>query len=83
MGLKCLQVVVGFFSFWLLLCCEQGTAKFRSGLVPVHTTFGIITFMLAIATAVTGYTEKAFFSLRLVKTHHPPKGIQSLHLVNV
>ncbi|XP_069193967.1 plasma membrane ascorbate-dependent reductase CYBRD1 isoform X3 [Procambarus clarkii] len=67
-GLFALQVthtlVVGFFSFWLLLCCEQGTARFRSGLVPVHATFGIITFMLAIATAVTGYTEKAFFSLR-------------------
>ncbi|XP_053632004.1 plasma membrane ascorbate-dependent reductase CYBRD1 isoform X3 [Cherax quadricarinatus] len=67
-GLFALQVthtlVVGFFSFWLLLCCEQGTVRFRSGLVPVHATFGIITFMLAIATAVTGYTEKAFFSLR-------------------
>ncbi|XP_063870109.1 plasma membrane ascorbate-dependent reductase CYBRD1-like isoform X7 [Scylla paramamosain] len=66
-GLFALQVthtlVVGFFSFWILLCCEQGTAKFRAGLVPVHATFGIITFMLAIATAVTGYTEKAIFSL--------------------
>ncbi|XP_042880285.1 plasma membrane ascorbate-dependent reductase CYBRD1-like isoform X2 [Penaeus japonicus] len=60
-GLFALQLVVGFFSFWLLLCCEQGTASFRSGLVPVHATFGIITFMLAIATCVTGYTEKAFF----------------------
>ncbi|KAG0724511.1 Cytochrome b reductase 1 [Chionoecetes opilio] len=62
-GLFALQLVVGFFSFWILLCCEEGTAKFRAGLVPVHATFGIITFMLAIATAVTGYTEKAFFSL--------------------
>lgn len=62
-GLFALQLVVGFFSFWILLCCEQGTAKFRAGLVPVHATFGIITFMLAIATAVTGYTEKALFSL--------------------
>ncbi|ROT70344.1 putative cytochrome b reductase 1 isoform X1 [Penaeus vannamei] len=63
-GLFALQLVVGFFSFWLLLCCEQGTASFRSGLVPVHATFGIITFMLAIATCVTGYTEKAFFVMR-------------------
>ncbi|XP_068201480.1 uncharacterized protein [Palaemon carinicauda] len=66
-GLFALQVthtlVVGFFSFWILLCCEQGTSGFRAGLVPVHATFGMITFMLAIATAVTGYTEKAFFSL--------------------
>lgn len=64
MGLFALQLVVGFFSFWILLCCEQGTNAFRAGLVPVHATFGMITFMLAIATAVTGYTEKAFFSLR-------------------
>ncbi|XP_064117119.1 uncharacterized protein LOC135222781 isoform X2 [Macrobrachium nipponense] len=66
-GLFALQVthtlVVGFFSFWILLCCEQGTSGFRAALVPVHATFGMITFMLAIATAVTGYTEKAFFSL--------------------
>uniref|UniRef100_A0A0P4WYE3 Cytochrome b561 domain-containing protein n=1 Tax=Scylla olivacea TaxID=85551 RepID=A0A0P4WYE3_SCYOL len=68
-GLFALQLVVGFFSFWILLCCEQGTAKFRAGLVPVHATFGIITFMLAIATAVTGYTEKAIFSLRDTKTN--------------
>lgn len=67
MGLFGLQVthmlVMGFFSFWLLLCCEGASAGFRGTLVPVHSTFGIITFMLAIATAVTGYTEKAFFSL--------------------
>ncbi|XP_066975453.1 transmembrane ascorbate-dependent reductase CYB561-like isoform X2 [Macrobrachium rosenbergii] len=62
-GLFALQLVVGFFSFWILLCCEQGTSGFRAALVPVHATFGMITFMLAIATAVTGYTEKAFFSL--------------------
>ncbi|KAG7177164.1 Cytochrome b reductase 1-like [Homarus americanus] len=68
-GLFALQLVVGFFSFWLLLCCEQGTARFRAGLVPIHATFGIITFMLAIATAVTGYTEKAFFALRDPQTN--------------
>ncbi|XP_018026672.1 plasma membrane ascorbate-dependent reductase CYBRD1 isoform X1 [Hyalella azteca] len=68
MGLFALQVtktfVVGFFSFWILLCCDQGTSNFRANLLPIHSTFGIITFMLAVATAVSGYTEKAIFSLK-------------------
>lgn len=63
-GLFGLQFVVGFFSFWLLLCCEQGTSSFRANLLPIHSTFGIITFMLAIATALSGYTEKAFFDIK-------------------
>ncbi|XP_018026676.1 plasma membrane ascorbate-dependent reductase CYBRD1 isoform X4 [Hyalella azteca] len=64
MGLFALQFVVGFFSFWILLCCDQGTSNFRANLLPIHSTFGIITFMLAVATAVSGYTEKAIFSLK-------------------
>ncbi|MCL4132649.1 UNVERIFIED_CONTAM: hypothetical protein GTU68_037524 [Idotea baltica] len=67
-GLFGLQVthtlVVGFFSFWMLLLCEQGTSSFRAAMVPIHSSFGLITFMLAIATCVTGLTEKAFFSLK-------------------
>nr|CAD7414148.1 unnamed protein product [Timema poppensis] len=55
--------VVGFFSFLILLCCEGATAAFRASLVPIHATFGITTFMLAVATCLTGLTEKAFFSL--------------------
>lgn len=57
-----LQFVVGFFSFLILLCCENGTAGFRASLVPIHATFGILTFMLAIATCLTGLTEKAFLT---------------------
>ncbi|CAG0883136.1 unnamed protein product [Darwinula stevensoni] len=64
MGLFALQFVVGFFSFLILLCCEGPTAGFRAALVPIHGTMGLVTFMLAIATAVTGLTEKAFFSLQ-------------------
>jgi len=61
MGLFALQVVVGFFSFLILLCCEASTADFRAALVPVHAAFGLITFLMAIATCVTGLTEKALF----------------------
>merc|ERR1712110_1138807 len=64
MGLFALQFIVGFFSFLLLLCCESATASFRANLVPIHSTFGITTFVMAVATACSGLTEKAFFTLR-------------------
>jgi hypothetical protein len=57
---------VGFFSFLLLLCCESATASFRANLVPIHSTFGITTFVMAVATACAGLTEKAFFTLRYI-----------------
>ncbi|CAG7836587.1 unnamed protein product [Allacma fusca] len=63
MGLFAIQFVVGFFSFLILLCCEGRTAACRAALVPTHATFGIITFVMACATAVTGITEKAIFTL--------------------
>uniref|UniRef100_A0A182Q9T3 Cytochrome b561 domain-containing protein n=1 Tax=Anopheles farauti TaxID=69004 RepID=A0A182Q9T3_9DIPT len=63
MGLFALQFVLGFFSFLILLCCENATYKFRSTMVPIHASFGVATFMLAIATAVTGLTQKAHFEL--------------------
>ena len=65
---QCLQLVVGFFSFLILLCCEARTAALRAALVPVHATFGLITFLMAIATCLTGITEKAINSLGLVQT---------------
>jgi hypothetical protein len=64
MGLFAIQFVVGFFSFLILLCCEGATAACRAALVPTHATFGIITFVMACATAVCGLTEKALFTLR-------------------
>lgn len=64
MGLFALQLVVGFFSFVILLCCDAKTASCRAALVPVHATFGLITFLMAIATCLTGLTEKAFFVLK-------------------
>jgi len=63
MGLFALQLVVGFFSFIILLCCSAKTASCRAALVPIHATFGLITFLMAIATCVTGLTEKAIFTL--------------------
>lgn len=60
------QFVVGFFSFLILLCCEGATAGFRASLVPIHASFGLTTFMLAIAAAVTGLTEKVIFTLGYV-----------------
>ena len=62
-----LQFIVGFFSFLLLLCCESATASFRAALVPIHSTFGITTFVMAVATSCTGLIEKAFFTLRYVR----------------
>jgi len=72
MGLFALQFIVGFFSFLLLLCCESATASFRAALVPIHSTFGITTFVMAVATACTGLTEKAFFTLSVAYSKWVP-----------
>jgi len=63
MGLFVLQFIVGFFSFLILLCCEGGTAACRASLAPTHSTFGLITFIMACVTAVVGLTEVALGSL--------------------
>ncbi|KAF4519995.1 hypothetical protein B566_EDAN007143 [Ephemera danica] len=79
MGLFAMQVfrvfVVGFFSFLILLCCEGATAAFRASLVPIHATFGITTFMLAVATCLTGLTEKVLFTLKNDYKDLPEEGI--------
>lgn len=64
MGLFAIQFILGFFSFLILLCCEGATAACRASLVPTHATFGLITFVMACATAMAGLTEKALFELR-------------------
>ncbi|XP_047512242.1 plasma membrane ascorbate-dependent reductase CYBRD1-like isoform X2 [Pieris napi] len=63
MGLFGLQYAVGFFSFLLLLICSKGTASFRASLVPIHASFGILTFVLGVCACLTGLTEKALFTL--------------------
>jgi len=63
MGLFLLQFVSGVFSFLLLLCCSSATASCRSSMVPVHSTLGTTTFLMAIATCIAGITETALFKL--------------------
>ncbi|XP_056638321.1 lysosomal membrane ascorbate-dependent ferrireductase CYB561A3-like isoform X5 [Diorhabda sublineata] len=75
MGLFAIQFVVGFFSFLILLCCEGATAGFRAALVPIHASFGLTTFMLAIAAALTGLTEKAIFTLKDTYSDWQEEGI--------
>ncbi|XP_075168219.1 cytochrome b561 family member no extended memory isoform X2 [Haematobia irritans] len=58
MGMFVMQFVVGFFSFLILLCCENRTYNCRATMVPIHASFGLANFMLAIATCVTGLVEK-------------------------
>jgi len=70
MGLFAIQFVVGFFSFLVLLCCEGGTAACRASLIPTHSTFGIITFIMACITAIIGLTETAFYSLNTPLTNY-------------
>jgi len=63
MGLFLLQFVSGVFSFLLLLCCSSATASCRSSMVPVHSSLGTTTFLMAIATCIAGITETALFKL--------------------
>jgi len=65
MALFALQLILGMFSFLLLLTCESATAGFRARLVPVHAIFGTATFILAVAASVCGLTEKALFDINV------------------
>lgn len=63
MGSFAFQFLFGSFCFLVLLCCENKTLTFRAAMVPLHATFGLITFILAVITCLTGLTEKAIFQL--------------------
>ncbi|XP_018335683.1 cytochrome b reductase 1 isoform X2 [Agrilus planipennis] len=75
MGLFVIQFVIGFFSFLVLLCCEGATAAFRAALVPIHASFGLTTFVLAVASCLTGLTEKVIFTLGNAYSSWPEEGI--------
>ncbi|KAL0268656.1 UNVERIFIED_CONTAM: hypothetical protein PYX00_010505 [Menopon gallinae] len=62
-GLFLVQFLVGFFSFLILICCQGKTKSCRAGLVPIHSSFGITIYMLAVATCLTGFAEKAIYTL--------------------
>ncbi|KAI9576012.1 hypothetical protein GQX74_000374 [Glossina fuscipes] len=57
MAMFAVQFIVGFFSFLVLLCCENRTYSCRSAMVPIHASFGLANFMMAVATCVTGLVE--------------------------
>ena len=63
-GLFALQFTVGFISFLILLCCDQATSSFRAALLPIHKTFGLIIFNLAVATCLMGLLQTARSRLR-------------------
>lgn len=63
-GLFVLQFVFGFVSFLILLCCDQATSNYRAALLPIHRTFGLIIFTLAIATSLMGLLQTARSRLR-------------------
>jgi len=62
-GLFALQFVFGFFTFLVLLCCDNATAKFRQTMIPTHVTFGIVIFTVAAAASLTGLTQSARYRL--------------------
>lgn len=71
-GLFALQFVFGFVSFLVLLCCDRATSNYRAALMPIHKTFGLIIFSLAIATCLTGLlqTARSRLSSKLNKTDY-------------
>lgn len=62
-GLFCIQFIVGFISFLVLLCCDKATRGFRSSLIPVHRTFGLIIYHMSAAAALTGIIQLARYRL--------------------
>lgn len=63
-SLFALQFTFGFLTFLVMLCCEQATSNFRATLLPIHKTFGLIIFSLAISTCLTGLLQTARSRLR-------------------
>lgn len=58
-----IQFIIGIFTFFVLRCCTDGSFQFRKGMVPVHATFGVFTFLLGIGTILTGFGQKTHFDL--------------------
>lgn len=55
----CLQYVIGFAAY----LAPGAKESFRAALMPLHVYFGLFGFVLSIASACMGITEKAIFSL--------------------
>lgn len=57
--LFCLQYVVGFSAYLV----PGAKESIRAALMPLHIYFGLLGFVLAVASALMGITEKAIFSM--------------------
>ncbi|XP_050527624.1 uncharacterized protein LOC126897795 [Daktulosphaira vitifoliae] len=54
------QIILGLFTFVVLLCCRAATARCRLRcFAPIHATLGLCTFSMAIATCLTGLQQRA------------------------
>ncbi|EDV96823.1 GH16482 [Drosophila grimshawi] len=67
----CLQYVAGFMAFLVPGMRET----YKIALMPLHVYFGLFGFVLAIASAVMGLTEKAIFSLGATYSTLPAAGV--------
>ncbi|RWS23289.1 cytochrome b561-like isoform X1 [Leptotrombidium deliense] len=72
-----LQFVGGFVSFLY----PTLSGHYRKMILPYHVFFGILLFTLAIATCLSGLTEKAFFSLKTKGAEYKDKPAAS-YLIN-
>ncbi|XP_074040176.1 transmembrane ascorbate-dependent reductase CYB561 isoform X2 [Leptinotarsa decemlineata] len=66
-----LQFLIGFLSFLY----PGISINLRKALMPVHTSFGIGCFILAIVTTLTGVTEKVLWTLSTDYQKYPSEGI--------
>lgn len=55
--------LISLHRFLVCLCCENATSGCRGAMVPIHASIGLATFMLAIATSISGLTQRAIYTL--------------------
>ncbi|KAM8710538.1 hypothetical protein ACLKA7_017197 [Drosophila subpalustris] len=67
----CLQYVAGFMAFLVPGMREN----YKIALMPLHVYFGLFGFVLAIASAIMGITEKAIFTLGANYSTLPASGV--------
>ncbi|XP_066995235.1 plasma membrane ascorbate-dependent reductase CYBRD1 isoform X2 [Anabrus simplex] len=72
-GFYIFQLAFGFFVFLVLLLMEGLTAKCRAHLVPVHSTLGLIAFIMAVSTCIQGINEKCIENFAWRYPEWPPE----------
>jgi cytochrome b-561 len=63
--------LLGFVTFLLPFCNQSVRAFFK----PIHVYFGVVIFCCAVATALTGLTEKLLWSLKDSYSQYPAEGV--------